>query len=294
MDDNRVKAEIEKESIATPSIRCKFTRGFMWFFDAANLMLSNLPQWLLLTFAIALINMLLSFIPLIGDLLGATIIFLQLSILILAASLFDTANDLPVGKSLMQLIRERGGKLIGLAIVMLAVIIFIGIALAIGTAISGISQNTVILTLSLVTLLLFFSLGFAPALIAFNDIDLWQTVEASAIAAFKNIGPIIALCVILISISIVFLGLLFSSGLIPEGMQQGEWDKLFETSPLAGIILVVLSTLATAFSGALGYVSYRDVFGITDNNMNAEPSSEREPPHTDSNADTSEYTGTDS
>ncbi len=260
MDNDIAKAETAKEVISPTSVRCEFTRGFMWFFDAGDLMLSHFTKWLQIAFIIVLINVGLTYIPIIGDLVGMAIMFVQFAILLLAASMFDNNSEFKITNLMTPFLREKGLRLTGLALLIFVAAIGTGIVTAIAISATGIHKDTLLIVISMVFLIVMLSLWFTPALVTFTDMKVFDAVKTSAIATIKNIAPIIALCIPLFFILIVFGGLVISSDLISGRVEAGAWNTLVETNPIAGVILIIFAVLTTAFSGAIGYVSYRDVF----------------------------------
>jgi len=222
-------------------------RGLSWWTEAWALFMKNAGMWIVLGLILLVAFVVLSFVPLLGPLVGSLVAPVFAGSWLLAARKLEAGGALAVD-DLLAGFKEKLTPLLVLGALLLVATLVIGaVAMAFGfgaamglggvqgsggvMAAMGGGMLAVLVGLAL-GLLLAMAFWFAPALVVFRDMAPVDALKASVFASLKNIVPFLLYSVI------YFIAAIVAS--IPFGL---------------GWVVLVPVLLLTV------YVSYKDVFG---------------------------------
>lgn len=266
---NETNSDIEqsesevKSNLPIPR-RCRATRGFMWYFEAGDMVFSSFWKWMLASIGMVVVNVSFSLVPKVGDLITTLLSFLLMAVLLIGASQSDLKGRFQLKREDMMVLKEKAPRLIGLAFLMVVIMLVLGITIGVSAAmVKGGIAIVVPVVLSVIALLGMMMFWFAPALITFNDIKVIDALKSSSAAVFKNAFPLIIFMVVIIFVLALVGGLLL--GFIPKELGTNGWGWLIREKPLLALLLVFMLGVIGAFSAAVNYVTYKDVFLTSEN-----------------------------
>jgi uncharacterized membrane protein len=226
-------------------------RGIEWWSEAWTLFVKAAGMWIVLAIILILILVLLSFIPLLGQIAGAVLIPVFVGSWMIAARKVEGGGALELSDLFSAI---NGDKVVPL-LILGALLLAFGVAIAvvagllgagaivgvasggadrsIGAALAALSAGLLALSVMLlIGMVATMALWFAPALVVFRGTQPLDALRISFSTSMKNIVPFLLWGLIYIVASII--------ASIPFGL---------------GWVVLVPVTMLSA------YVSYRDVFG---------------------------------
>jgi hypothetical protein len=232
---------------AAESRSVEANRGINWWTEAWALFIKNAGMWIVLALILLVAFIVLSFVPILGALVGSLVAPVFAGSWMLAARKVEAGgaldvNDLLTGfKEKLTPLLVLGALLLVATLVIgaLAAALGFGAVMGMGGAQSGLGVVTA-MGAGMLALLVGLALGlivamafwFAPALVVFRDMAPIDALKASVTASLKNIVPFLLYSVV------YFIAAIVAS--IPFGL---------------GWVVLVPVLLLTV------YVSYKDVFG---------------------------------
>jgi uncharacterized membrane protein len=236
-------------------------QGATWWSEAWRLFTPSAGTWLLIVVILFLLNVVLTFVPLLGHIAGQILFPAILAGIMLGCRAIDRGQPMTVGHVFAGF-SERGGPLLVLGLIYTALVVAIGIAvfglLLVGFGAAVLSQlwnlhDPVAVTGALGSLLfailvgvalflllylpLVMAIWFAPALVVFRNIDPWAAMKGSFAGCMKNMLPFLLYSVVGIVLAIVasiplMLGWLV---LVPVSLASiyTSYCDLYEDAPAA-------------------------------------------------------------
>jgi len=224
--------EVTETPAAIPGRSLGAGEGMAWIAGGWRLFMKAPLMWILAVLVILVIDAVLGFVPVLGQIAGALIKPIFFAGLMVACRSLDSGGDFDL-EHVFAGFRHRRGNLLILAIVLLAVVVGI-IAIGVGfisltvglaafthglddfnTAVATAAPILIVAGLAMVAMLLpvFMAYWFSPALIVLNGVPPGEAMKASLMGTLRNFVPFllyaIVMCVLALIASIPFgLGLL--------------------------------------------------------------------------------------
>lgn len=201
-------------------------RGWDWIVEGWNLFRRQPGMWILLLIILLGINIVLGFIPIVGDIVSGLLYQVFGAGLVLGCHALWRDEPLEIGH-LFAGFKNNFGRLVGLAVVtillsiaiVLVAFLIVGFG-SIGVLMSGEMPELPPITIVLAVLIalalllpLYMAMWFAPALIVINDFKIFQALKTSFFGCLKNILPFLIYGVILF-VFLVIAAIPFGLGLI--------------------------------------------------------------------------------
>ena len=229
-------------------------RGTGWIGEGWGMFKASPLNWIVIMVIMVIIQMVLAFIPVIGQLVGNIIWPVFMAGIMLGCAALDEGDDLTIGH-LFAGFSAKLGPLLGLGAMYLVMLIGVGIVVGIMAAISGIGMAGLagaggggipggeaaamggIMLIVLVGMGLFvpviMAIWFAPALMVLADKGVFESLKLSFVGCLKNIIPFLIYGIVAFILLIL--------GAIPFGL---------------GWLVVVPMLMASV------YAAYRDIYGV--------------------------------
>ncbi|KZE28915.1 BPSS1780 family membrane protein [Crenobacter luteus] len=194
-------------------------RGWRWIVEAFELVRAQPLTWALMALAYFAITLLLSLLPLVGDVATTLTAPLFTAAFVLAAVKVEQGGELEIG-DLFAGFRVRTGPLLLLGVAYLLSMAFaagaallIAAAAGLGADARGPALLLAALPLTVAVLLVSFSYWFAPALLVTREVGVLEALTLSLKAALANWLPLLfatlsLLLLLLLALLPFFLGLL--------------------------------------------------------------------------------------